>query len=141
MKTHDTVYVPSEGTTAQITSITADGGLDLRFPDGEQGFYRPDEVIRTLTLPQANMLHLIASQARQTIDGDSPMQSVQFHETDDTEGWHFEVVTWNTHTQKEEQAKNAAVYGLRDKIVAADIPCELQLADQGIYSCEYYILP
>ena len=138
MKTHDTVYVPSEGTTAQITNITADGGLDLSFPDGEQGFYRPDEVIRTLTLPQANMLHLIASQARQTIDGDSPLQSVQFYETD---VWHFEVVTWNTHTQKEEQAKNAAVYGLRDKIVAADIPCELQLADRGIYSCQYYILP
>lgn len=138
MKTHDIVYVPSEGTTAQITSITADGGLDLRFPDGEQGFYRPDEVIRTLTLPQANMLHLVASQARQTIDGDSPMQSVQFYETD---VWHFEIVTWNTHTQKEEQAKHAAVYGLRDKIVAADIPCELQLADRGIYSCQYYILP
>jgi hypothetical protein len=141
MKIHNTVYVPSEGTTAQITNITADGGLNLSFPDGEQGFYRPDEVIRTLTLPQANTLHGIASQARQTIDGDSPLQSVEFYETDDTEGWHFEVVTWNTHTQKEEQAKHAAVYGLRDKIVAAGISCELQLADRGIYSCQYYILP
>ena len=139
MKKHDLVYVPSLWTIAQITNTLPDGGLDLSFPDGEQGFYRPDEVVRTLTVPQVNVLCLHISEARQTIDGDSPLQSIQLHETS-PDVWTLEICAWGTHSQKEEQAKHAAVYGFRDKLRAADIPCELPLVDRGIYSCDYHIL-
>ena len=44
IKVGDKVSVKEEGMNAVVTKILEDGDLDLRFEDGDQGFYSPAEV-------------------------------------------------------------------------------------------------
>lgn len=96
--------------------------------------------MKTITPQQLLTLRNIVAETRQTIDGDSPLYVVTLHESDmDTH--HLEVHVWHTRTQQEEQAMHAAVFGLRDRIRNAGIPCDLQLADKGIYQDTYHVNP
>lgn len=92
--------------------------------------------MQTITPQQRGTLQSIASEARQTIDGDSPLYAVMFYPSD-MNIWHLEVHVWYTRTQKEEQDMHTAVFAIRDKIRGAGIPCDLELADKGIYQATY----
>jgi hypothetical protein len=92
--------------------------------------------MQTITPQQRGTLQSIASEARQTIDENSPLYAVMFYESD-TDTWQLEIHVWYTRTQKEEQDMHTAVFALRDEIRAKGIPCDLELADKGIYQATY----
>jgi DNA-binding response OmpR family regulator len=96
--------------------------------------------MQTITPQQRGTLHAIASEARQTIDGDSPLYAVMLYESD-TDVWTLEVHVWHTRKQKDEQDMHTAVFDIRDKIREAGIPCDLELADRGIYQATYELRP
>ena len=100
--------------------------------------------METITPQQLNTLHSIVSEARQTIDGDSPIRSIDLcqHET----GIALDVTTWRTHNAKDEGIMHRAVMGLEKHIISKDLPCTIYLytgdSTEGLtHTCNYAIKP